>query len=53
MHKAKKFTNNVEDLKKIYMLQVRSKLEQSAAVGHSSLTKQAPPGHGSDGMPPK
>ena len=40
MHKAKKFTNNVEDLKKIYMLQVRSKLEQSAVVWHSSLTKR-------------
>ncbi len=26
-------------LKRIYMLQVRSKLEQSAAVWHSSLTK--------------
>ena len=40
LHRAKKFTNNVADLKKIYMLQVRSKLEQSAAVWHSSLTKK-------------
>ena len=40
LHRAKKFTNNVSDLKKIYMLQVRSKLEQSAAVWHSSLTKK-------------
>ena len=40
LHRAKKFTNNVGDLKKIYMLQIRSKLEQSAAVWHSSLTKK-------------
>ena len=40
LHRAKKFTNNVEDLKKIYMLQIRSKLEQSAAVWHSSLNKK-------------
>ena len=40
LHRAKKFTNNIQDLKKIYMLQVRSKLEQSAAVWHSSLTKK-------------
>ena len=41
LHRAKKFTNNVTDLKKIYMLQVRSKLEQSAPVWHSSLTKKS------------
>ena len=40
LHRAKKFTNNIKDLKKIYMLQIRSKLEQSAAVWHSSLTKK-------------
>ena len=40
LHRAKKFTNNVGDLKKIYMLQIRSKLEQSAAVWHSSLNKK-------------
>ena len=40
LHRAKKFTNNIADLKKIYMLQVRSKLEQSAPVWHSSLTKK-------------
>ena len=38
LHRAKKFTNNIEDLKKIYMLQVRSKLDQSAVVWHSGLT---------------
>ena len=40
LHRAKKFTNNIADLKKIYMLQGRSKLEQSAPVWHSSLTKK-------------
>ena len=40
LHRASKFTNNVWDLKKIYMLQVRSKLEQSAVVWHSSLTQK-------------
>ena len=29
-----------EDLKKIYILQIRTKLEQSAVVWHSSLTKK-------------
>ncbi len=38
LHRAKKFTNNIADLKKIYMLQVRSKLDQSAVVWHSSLS---------------
>ena len=40
LHRAAKFTNNIRDLKKIYMLQIRSKLEQSAVVWHSSLTKK-------------
>ena len=40
LHRAKKFTSNVSDLKKIYMLQVRSKLDQSAVVWHSSITKK-------------
>ena len=40
LHRAAKFTNNMWDLKKIYMLQVRSKLEQSAVVWHSSLTQR-------------
>ena len=38
LHKASKFTNNSNDLKKIYMLQVRSKLEQSAMLWHFGLT---------------
>ena len=32
LHKASKFTNNTKDLKQIYMLQIRSKLDQSAVV---------------------
>ena len=40
LHRAAKFTKNVHDLKKIYMLQIRSKLEQSAVVWHSSLTRR-------------
>ena len=40
LHRAAKFTYNIRDLKKIYMLQIRSKLEQSAVVWHSSLTKR-------------
>ena len=35
-----KFTCNKSDLKKIYILQIRSKLEQSAVVWHSSLTQK-------------
>ena len=35
-----KFTKNKHDLKRIYILQVRSKLEQSAVLWHSSLTKK-------------
>ena len=40
LHKAKKFTNNTRDLKQIYMLQIRSKLDQSAVVWHSSLSQK-------------
>ena len=40
LHKSSKFTTNRNDLKKIYILQVRSKLEQSAVVWHSSLTQK-------------
>ena len=40
LHRAFKFPNNVWDLKKFYILQVRSKLEQSAVVWHSSLTQR-------------
>ncbi len=40
LHRAAKFTSNVRDLKQIYMLQIRSKLEQSAVVWHSSLTRK-------------
>ena len=40
LHKASKFTNNIRDLKQIYMLQIRSKLDQSAVVWHSSLSQK-------------
>ena len=40
LHKASKFTNNIKDLKQIYISQIRSKLEQSAVVWHSSLTQK-------------
>ena len=40
LHKSSKFTCNKSDLKKIYILQIRSKLEQSAVVWHSSLTQK-------------
>ena len=40
LHKASKFTNNIRDLKQIYMLQIRSKLDQSAVVWHSSLSQR-------------
>ena len=40
LHKLSKFTKNKQDLKKIYILQIRSKLEQSAVVWHSSITKK-------------
>ena len=40
LHKASKFSNNTRDLKQIYMLQIRSKLDQSAVVWHSSLSQK-------------
>ena len=40
LHRIAKFTKNKNDLKRIYILQVRSKLEQSAVVWHSSLTRE-------------
>ena len=40
LHKASKFTSNVNDLKRIYMLQVRSKLEQSAVLWHFGLSQK-------------
>ena len=40
LHKLARFTKNKEYLKNIYILQIRSKLEQSSVVWHSSLTKK-------------
>ena len=40
LHTVAKFTKNRHDLKRIYILQVRSKLERSAVLWHSSLTKK-------------
>ena len=40
LHKIAKFTKNRNDLKRIYILQVRSKLEQSAVLWHSGITKE-------------
>ena len=40
LHRLSKFTKNIKDLKKIYILQIRSKLEQSAVLWHSSLTQK-------------
>ena len=40
LHKASKFTSSSSDLKKIYILQVRSKLEQSAVLWHFGLTEK-------------
>ena len=40
LYKASKFTNNSNDLKKIYMLQSRSKLEQSAMLWHFGLSQK-------------
>ena len=40
LHKSSKFTCTKSDLKKICILQIRSKLEQSAVVWHSSLTQK-------------
>ena len=39
LHAASKFTTRTSDLKIIYMAFIRSKLEQSAVVWHSSLTQ--------------
>ena len=38
LHKASQFTRNLSDLKRIYILQVRSKLEQSAVLWHFGLS---------------
>ena len=38
LHRAATFTSNVNDLKSIYLTYIRSILEQSAVVWHSSLT---------------
>ena len=38
LHKASQFTRNSSDLKRIYILQVRSKLEQSAVLWHFGLS---------------
>ena len=40
LHKLSRFTQNKNDLRKIYILQIRSKLEQSAVLWHSSLTQK-------------
>ena len=40
LHRTSKFTCNKSDLKKIYIQQIRSKLEQSAVVWHSSLSQK-------------
>ena len=40
LHKASKFTRNVNDLKRIYMMQVRSKLERSAVLWHFGLSQK-------------
>ena len=39
-HKASKFKSNINDLKRIYMMQVRSKLEQSAVLWHFGLSQK-------------
>ena len=39
LHQASKFSRNFQDLLVIYKSFIRSKLEQSASVWHSSLTK--------------
>ena len=40
LNRAAKFTSNISDLKSIYLTYVRSILEQSAVVWHSSLTRK-------------
>ena len=38
LHKAAQFTSNLNDLKRVYIMQVRSKLEQSAVLWHFGLS---------------
>ena len=40
LHKLSRFTKK-QDLKKIYILQIRSKLEQSSVLWHRSITKKS------------
>jgi len=40
LHAAAKFTSKISDLKTIYHMFIRSKLEHSAVVWHSGLTKE-------------
>ena len=40
LRKVASFTTNIEDLKNIYILFIRSLLEQSATVWHSSLSEE-------------
>ena len=40
LHRAASFTSNTQDLKAIYLTYIRSILEQSAVVWHSSLTSK-------------
>ena len=40
LRKASEYTNKIEDLKSIYLSHVRSILEQSCVIWHSSLTKE-------------
>ena len=40
LHRASGFTSNVPDLRSIYLIYIRSVLEQSAVVWHSGLTKK-------------
>ena len=40
LHKLSRFTMNKQNLRKIYILQIRSKLEQSAVLWHSSITQK-------------
>ena len=40
LNTAANFTSNVQDLKSIYLIYVKSILDQSAIVWHSSLTSQ-------------
>ena len=40
LHKAAQFTKNLNDLKRIYIMQVRSKLEQSSVLWHFGLSEK-------------